>query len=70
LKYVGNYLRTVADFSLNVKRMAAEREREREREREKVIYTIDFVYIIQGGPSEVIQSNISKTSRDREKCFV
>jgi len=25
---------------------------------------------IQGGPSEVIQSNISKTSRDREKCFV
>jgi len=26
--------------------------------------------IIQGGPSEVIQSNISKTSRDREKCFV
>jgi len=30
LKYVGNYLRTVADFSLNVKRMAAERERERD----------------------------------------
>jgi len=27
-------------------------------------------YSIQGGPSEVIQSNISKTSRDREKCFV
>jgi len=25
---------------------------------------------IQGGPSEVIQSNISKISRDREKCFV
>jgi len=25
---------------------------------------------IQGGPSEVIQSNISKTSRDREKCFI
>jgi len=28
-----------------------------------------YIYI-QGGPSEVIQSNISKISRDREKCFV
>jgi len=33
-----------------------------------VFYTI-YIYI-QGGPSEVIQSNISKISRDMEKCFV
>jgi len=36
-----------------------------------MLFLIIYIYIhIQGRPSEVIQSNISKTSRDREKCFV
>jgi len=36
---------------------------------EKIIVPNSTTHI-QGGPSEVIQSNISKTSRDREKYFV
>jgi len=36
----------------------------------QLLCTILFIIYIQGGPSEVIQSHISKTSRDWEKCFV
>jgi len=34
----------------------------------KIFIRFEYFINIQGGPSEVIQSNISKTSR--EKCFV